>query len=121
MTGMTVQAVRVRLATAMIESSSSSLDTSPSNLSFSAYSRIMLRLNILWYSLNVCQEHCLRKGMITHLHRLEPLSDLRGLLEAGVLHREGGGSLRGQRSHAAPGAREAHFTGSGLKLESCDI
>ena len=59
--------------------------------------------------------------MITHLHRLEPLPDLRGLLEAGVWHREGGGSLGDQRSDTAPGAREAHFTGSGLKLESCDI
>ena len=40
MMGMTVQAVRVLLATAMIESSSSSLVTSPSSLSFSALGEI---------------------------------------------------------------------------------
>ena len=53
MTGMTVQAVRVRLATAMMESSSSSLDTSPSSLSFSACDRIMLKSRIkIFY---ICQ------------------------------------------------------------------
>ena len=40
MMGMTVQAVRVLLATAIIESSSSSLVTSPSSLSFSAFGEI---------------------------------------------------------------------------------
>ena len=39
---MTVQAVRVLLATAMIESSSSSLVTSPSSLSFSAWAKYLV-------------------------------------------------------------------------------
>ena len=39
---MTVQAVRVLLATAIIESSSSSLVTSPSSLSFSAWAKYLV-------------------------------------------------------------------------------
>ncbi len=49
MTGMTVQAVRVRLATAIMESSSSSLDTSPSSLSLSAWSRIEFNTRCKYY------------------------------------------------------------------------
>ena len=53
MMGMTVQAVRVLLATAMIESSSSNRVTSPSSLSFSALNKYC---NWKYFGHNYCKE-----------------------------------------------------------------
>ena len=78
--------------------------------------------NILYLSICLIIK-CLPRSLYksTYLHRLEPLPDLRGRVEAGVWHRGGGDSLGHQGGHAAPRASQAHFTGSGLQLKRCDI
>ena len=57
---------------------------------------------------------------ITDLHTVEPLPDLRGLLEAGAGVWHGGGRRGLGNTSWASEAHLAHFTGPGLELQNLD-